>query len=369
MTGQPLDPRTPTASEPGRPADAPAPPDGRPAPGAPGRRRRRRGDASAVVPDVEFQSYYGRNIIQPPPWTHDIAAYLFLGGLAAGSGLIAAGAAFTGRPRLRRRGRVAALAALLAGGGALAHDLGRPERVLNMMRTAKLTSPMSVGSWILLGFGACSGAALATEVATAALPADGRLARAARLADPVAAAGAAFFGPPLAAYTAVLLSDTAAPTWHAGYRELPALFVSSATAAGAGLALVTSPPAETGPVRVLAAVAAASDLVAGRLLTRRLGDLAEPLQAGRAGRLHRLATALTAAGGLGAALAGRSRVVAAASGLALVAGSAATRFSIFDAGIASAKDPKYTVVPQRARADAAASRGEGITQPGGPWPT
>ena len=207
-----------------------------------GRRRGRRGDPNAMVPDVEFTSYYGRNIIQPPPWTHDIAAYLFLGGLAAGSGLVAAGAAFTGRPRLRRRSRVAALVALAAGGGALAHDLGRPERVLNMMRTAKLTSPMSVGSWILLGFGGFAGAALATEVASAALPADTVLAKAARLLDPVASAGSAFFAPPLAAYTAVLLSDTAAPTWHEGYRELPALFVSSATAAGAGLCLLYTSP-------------------------------------------------------------------------------------------------------------------------------
>ena len=119
----------------------------------------------------------------------------------------------------------------------------------------------------------------------------------------------------------------------------------------------------------LAAIAAASDLVAGEFLNRRLGDLGEPLHEGKPGRLHRLATALTAVGGIGAALAGRNRPVAAASGLALVAGSACTRFAIFDAGIVSAKDPKYTVVPQRARAEAAAKRGEGITQPGGPWPS
>ena len=36
-----------------------------------------------------------------------------------------------------------------------------------------------------------------------------------------------FFAAPLAAYTAVLLSDTATPTWHAAYRELPFVFVGS----------------------------------------------------------------------------------------------------------------------------------------------
>ena len=52
----------------------------------------------------------------------------------------------------------------------------------------------------------------------------------------------------------------------------------------------------------------------------------------------------------------RSRAVAAVSGAALMAGSACTRFGIFEAGQASARDPKYTVVPQRERVD----RGEAV---------
>jgi hypothetical protein len=38
-----------------------------------------------------------------------------------------------------------------------------------------------------------------------------------------------------------------------------------------------------------------------------------------------------------------------ASGLLLAAGSLLTRFGVFEAGMASARDPKYTVVPQRER--------------------
>jgi hypothetical protein len=54
-----------------------------------------------------------------------------------------------------------------------------------------------------------------------------------------------------------------------------------------------------------------------------------------------------------AALLGRrSRVAAAVSGLALLTGSACTRFGVFEAGQNSARDPKYTVVPQRERLDA-----------------
>ncbi|MFD6552099.1 hypothetical protein [Streptomyces sp. NPDC058398] len=49
-----------------------------------------------------------------------------------------------------------------------------------------------------------------------------------------------------------------------------------------------------------------------------------------------------------AALAGgRSRPAAVPGGLALLTGSARTRFGAFAAGIASANDPKYTVVPLR----------------------
>jgi hypothetical protein len=42
-------------------------------------------------------------------------------------------------------------------------------------------------------------------------------------------------------------------------------------------------------------------------------------------------------------------VAAALSGVVLVAASAATRWGIFHAGLASADDPKYIVVPQRLR--------------------
>ena len=40
---------------------------------------------------------------------------------------------------------------------------------------------------------------------------------------------------------------------------------------------------------------------------------------------------------------------AAAAGLAPLAGSALQRFGTFEAGVASTKDPKYVVVPQRER--------------------
>jgi formate-dependent nitrite reductase membrane component NrfD len=319
-----------------------------------------RRDESLMVPDVKFESYYGRSVVKPAPWEADIPAYIFLGGVAAGSGLIGAGAAARRLPTLRRNARYSALAAVAVGGLALVRDLGKPSRALNMMRTVKVTSPMSVGSWILTAFGAFAGLAVASEAGQGVLDRDSALAKALRVADPAASAGSALMAPPLAAYTAILLADTASPTWHESYRQLPFVFVGSASAAAAGLALLTSPPEQTGPARRMAAAGAALELVAMHRMEHNLGEvLAEPLRTGRAGLLLRASKALTGAGAVTATVFGRNRVAAGLSGLALLAGSACTRFGVFEAGIESAKDPRYTVSPQRERLER--RRAEGVT--------
>jgi formate-dependent nitrite reductase membrane component NrfD len=320
-------------------------------------RRKRRGAERSMVPEATFTSYYGRPIVKPSPWEADIPAYLFAGGLAAGSSLIAAGADLTGRPTLRRSGRLGAIAALTFSMVALVHDLGKPSRFLNMLRVAKLTSPMSVGTWILSLYGPFAGAVAGTEVVSM-LPARYRVGplRLAAYVDRPAGLLAALFAPPVAAYTAVLLSDTATPSWHAAHEELPFVFVGSAAAASAGLGLITSPVHETGPVRRLAVGGAVLELVMEHRMERSMGITAEPLHQGTAGRLMRAAKVLTVAGAAGSLLAGRSRAVAVASGAALLAGSVCTRFGVFEAGQESAKDPKYTVVPQRERLD----RGEPV---------
>ncbi|WP_204163822.1 NrfD/PsrC family molybdoenzyme membrane anchor subunit [Nocardioides solisilvae] len=320
-----------------------------------GGRRKHGPGIEQVVPDAEFTSYYGRPIVKAAPWEHDIPAYLFSGGLAAGSALVAAGADLTGRPQLRRTSRLGALVALAFSGAALVHDLGKPSRFVNMLRVAKLTSPMSVGTWILTGYAPGAGLAGLAELLDL-VPADRRrdgvLGSASRVlswVDRPAGLWGALFGPPLAAYTAVLLSDTATPSWHESYRELPFVFVGSAAAASAGLGLIGAPVHETGPVRRLAVGGAVLELVAEHRMERSMGITAEPLHEGRAGRLMRAAKVLTAAGAVGAALSGRSRALGVLSGAALMAGSACTRFGVFEAGIESANDPKYTVVPQRER--------------------
>jgi hypothetical protein len=291
-----------------------------------------------MVPRAEFESYYGRPVIKAPAWAaRDIAGYFFLGGLAGAGSVLAAGAHLTGRTTTATAMKVSSLAAVSLSAAALINDLGRPDRFANMLRVFKPTSPMSVGSWLLSLYGPAAGAAAAAAVT-------GRLPR----VGAAATGAAALLGPAVAAYTGVLAADTAVPAWHEAHRELPHLFAASATAAAAGMALVVGPTSENTPARWAGGLAALADTAVTEAAERRLGLVAETYREGRAGVLLRTARTLTVAGALGAAvLGGRCRAAAALSGLALLTGSACTRFGVFAAGIASAEDPKYTVVPQR----------------------
>ncbi len=302
-------------------------------------------------------SYYGAPIINPPVWEErEIAGYLFTGGLAGASSLLAAGAELTGRPTLARRSKLCASGAIVVSLTALIHDLGRPERFLNMMRVFKPTSPMSVGTWILAGYAPLNLVSSASAVL-------GRAPRVGRAAG----SGAAVLGAAVSTYTAALVSNTAVPAWHVGHRELPFLFAGSAASAAAGFGLIASPLHENSPAVRMGAIGAAGELIAARLIKRRAGVVAETLEHGTGGRRLKLAELLAGAGaGLAVAGGRRSRLVAAASGTALLVGSAYSRFGLFAAGMASAEDPKYTVVPQRERL-AAVARGEpaaGAPDPG-----
>ncbi|SCF12756.1 Formate-dependent nitrite reductase, membrane component NrfD [Micromonospora viridifaciens] len=331
------------------------------------RRRGPRGGGEPVnVPPAEFTSYYGRPVLKPPVWKWDIAAYLFTGGLAAGSSLLAAGGQLTGRPALRRAGRVTSLAAVTASAYFLVNDLGRPSRFHHMLRVAKLTSPMSVGTWILTAFGPAAGVAAVAEAAPW-LPERGLLGVGRRLLPPAGhAAGliAAVTAPALATYTAVLLADTAVPSWHEAYPELPAIFAGSALASGAGVGLLAAPTGQAGPARRFAVAGAALELWGAHRVEHRLGLYSEPYATGTAGRLLRAGRALTAAGVVGALVGRRSRVLSAVAGGALLAASVCTRFGIFRGGVASARDPKYTVVPQRERVRRRERPAEDANEPG-----
>ncbi|MFK3979181.1 NrfD/PsrC family molybdoenzyme membrane anchor subunit [Micromonospora sp. NPDC050397] len=316
--------------------------------GSAGRKRRRQRGERLMVPRADFRSYYGRPVLKPPTWeTWDIAGYLFLGGLAGASSTLAAAAEFTGRPRLARALKAGAATAIAGSLYNLVHDLGRPERFLNMLRMVKVTSPMSIGSWLLAGYAPMAFVAAGAMV-TGRFTAVGRL----------ATVGAGLLGPGIATYTGALISNTAVPAWHEGHREMPLLFAGSAAAAAGGLGLLVTPPAETGPARRAALLGAVTELAMTRRLEQRLGPLAEPMQQDAGGALIRAGKAFTGSAALTLALAGRNPKASVAAGAALLAGSLCTRFGIFLAGVASARDPKYTVAPQRERLAARAEVGQ-----------
>ncbi len=303
------------------------------------RRERRRGGEDLMVPRAKFDSYYGRPVLKEPVWrTPDVPGYLFLGGLAGASSALAGFAQLSGHRELSRVAKTAAAGAIGLSTVALIHDLGRPARFVNMLRVFKVSSPMSMGSWLLAAYGPAAGAAAACAV-TGLLPGPGA----------AATAGAATLGPAIATYTAALLCDTAVPAWHEGHREMPYLFAGSAASAAGGLGMLAVRPEEAGPAVRFAAGGAALELTAKRLLLRRLGTTAEPYRTGLAGRLLDAAEVLTAAGAAGAVLGRRRRPALALAGASLLAGSVLTRFGVFEAGRASARDPRYTVGPQRER--------------------
>ncbi len=314
---------------------------GREAPSDDRTRRRRRGGRGEqpTVPDADFRSYYGLPVLNKPVWeARDIAGYLFLGGLAGASSVMGAVSDARGMTRIARVSKSGAAGAAMLSLAALVHDLGRPGRFLNMLRVFKVTSPMSVGSWLLSAYAPAAVVAAGSDLT-------GRF----RPLGALGTAGAAALGPAVASYTAVLISDTAVPAWHDAYREMPFVFVGSGATAAAGLALLAAPADQQGFPRRVAVAGVGVELVASQVLERRIGVAKESYRRGKAGRLMRLGQ-VTSAAGIGAVVLGRGhRTAGLVAGALLLTSSALTRFGIFHAGVDSAEDPRHTVQPQRER--------------------
>jgi formate-dependent nitrite reductase membrane component NrfD len=289
-----------------------------------------------MVPAATPQSYYGHPVLKPPVWKPEVGVYLFTGGLAGGSAVLAATARAQGNDVLARRALGAALAGAAVSPPLLIKDLGVPRRFHHMLRVVKVTSPMNIGTWILSGVGAALGVATACET-LGILPGLRR----------VAETGAAVLGPALSTYTAVLLSDTAVPAWHGAQLELPFVFAASSAATAGAAATLLTPPRHAQTARTLALGGVVAELAAAEVMKRRLGDAGEPYHRGEAGGFTRMATALGALGAGALALGGRRPPLALAGAAAVLAASFCERWSIFRAGTASASDPRYTVEPQR----------------------
>ncbi|HEY7135810.1 MAG TPA: NrfD/PsrC family molybdoenzyme membrane anchor subunit [Acidimicrobiia bacterium] len=305
--------------------------------GMDGRRRTGKGE-HALVPDVEVRTYYDRPVLKQPTWKHWIPEYLFLGGLSAGSSLLAFGATLTGRRTLARRARIAAVGAIGAGTAALIADLGRPARAANMLRVAKVTSPLNVGSWLLTFYAPAAGVAAAADV-FGVLPG----------VRTAAQVGAAVLAPGVATYTAVVFADTSLPAWHGARRELPFLFAAGAGASAGALGLLLAPAEENGPARRWAVAGALGEVAVSSLMERRLGEQGEPYRHGRAGWISKVANACALAGAAVGLRRGGRRGGALLAGALVFTGSLLERYAVMEAGKQSAAEPKYVVKAQRER--------------------
>ena len=170
--------------------------------------------------------------LRPAPFNNAlVGSYIFLAGLSGAAQLLATVLDNAHGPVAAstvRRGRYLAMLAPILGALCLILDLHTPRRFYNMLRLIKATSPMSLGSWGLIGFSATSAgtALLQYRCGSAALL---WLRSSARVTQVPAALAGAFMG----TYTASLLSATSTPSGQRRRGVSAVRFASSAVASAA----------------------------------------------------------------------------------------------------------------------------------------
>lgn len=204
------------------------------------------------------------HFVRPPLWEWWILGYFFFAGLSGGSYALGTFLRLWAGPRYERLSRSAFLASfplLIPCPVFLTLDLGQPIRFWHMLwdtgvgaPSLKFWSPMSVGSWVLLIFGAFAfisfvDALLARRAATPGA-ASATAPRGGSLGTVVNVAGT-FLGLFIAGYTGVLLSVSNQPVWSDGW-VLGGLFLASAFSGSAAVLLVIaragSAPADATPL-------------------------------------------------------------------------------------------------------------------------
>jgi protein NrfD len=182
---------------------------------------------------------------KPPHWEWFVIVYFFIGGIAAGSYVIAALLDLFGDSRDRpvvRFGYYVALAGIVLSGALLTMDLGRPERFWHMLIQSKRGwpmlkwwSPMSLGSWGISAFGlfALLSTLGALEEGGTLHWAKLRKLREGMLGKVITVLGVVF-GFFVAGYTGILLSVTNRPIWaDTPLVGILFLFAAGSTAAAA----------------------------------------------------------------------------------------------------------------------------------------
>ena len=290
-------------------------------------------------------TYYGRSQLKPAPFNNwVVGGYVFLAAVSGASALLATVADLTeGRAAARtvRHGRYLSLLAPTIGAALLVWDLHTPKRFYNMLRVAKGTSPMSIGTWILLSFTACAFPLAGLQFLSRRAPWLRYVARVVQIPAAIAGAG-------LTTYTSALLSATSTPLWAAAPKALAARFSSSAIAAGAAaLSLLETSASRRRKLDTIALAALSTELAAGsachRIYQRKGVAAALQTDWGRVeeNAVTRLGTAMPIGLHALSLAVGRGRPggVSDFASLAILAGSLLLRVSIMEAGDESASRP------------------------------
>ena len=315
------------------------------------------------VGEWKGQTYFGRQQVKPAPFEPAVVGgYIFLAGLSGASALIGAIATSIDARRKRRRtrgwrrerytklvrrSRYLSLLAPTIGSVLLIYDLHTPQRFYNMLRVAKKTSPMSIGTWILMSFTASAGLSAVAQFAADLRPHwrwPMRVARAAQVPAAIAGAG-------LSTYTASLLSATSTPTWAAAPRPTAVRFASSAVAAAAAtLALGERTPGTRRALENLLFAALTVEAAGSVAADARYRDTGvEPGRDGRWGKIEKIgANGLGVMLPLGLLVASRltrkhGDALATAAAVAAIAGSAVMRTAVLGTGIESARRPDVSM--------------------------
>ena len=216
-------------------------------------------------------TYYGRPQLKSAPFNNlVVGGYVALAGMCGASAILSTLADLVRGDRKEaagvvRRGRYLSLLAPTLGSALLVWDLHTPQRFYNMLRVAKRTSPMSIGTWILMSFSVFSGLAAAAQFVSDRVPGLHWLRGAARVgAIPAAATGVG-----LSTYTAALLSATSTPLWAAAPRAMAVRFGSSSVASGAAALSLTEPSDRMGRALDTVALLALASEMAGTVVSHR----------------------------------------------------------------------------------------------------
>ena len=288
--------------------------------------------------------YHGRPIVKAPVWTWEVPLYFWVGG-ASGMSAVVAVTSLVGAVSLElaRSALWIAFAGSLISPLLLVLDLGRPARFLNMLRVFKLRSPMSVGAWVLIAFGAFSLSSVTCFEGFGFLERELGVPR--ELLGALlwcSMIGGAASGAVLATYTGVLLGATAIPAWAAHRAILPVHF--GAAALGSAVALLELLDRHLEP---LGAIGIAASIVETALFvsseTKRRGIVDRALRHGRAATLLRVASALTGPVSLLLRLVGAWPIAA----VAFLIGALASRYGWVAVGRTSAADTEAALAGGR----------------------